>query len=144
MICRFRLNVQWPVNNPVVSLHCFLSKAMRSLHSLSEGLPMKTFDCLIPGAAAQCSECLCFGLTLTFILPTQGEIETTGSGPRDGLLDRYLAKISASSLPWIPQSPGTQRSVTLFQLAHNSCRHSQANFDVTLDAFGCMRVEGYK
>jgi hypothetical protein len=73
VISRCRLNVQWPVHNPVTSLHCFLSKAIGSLDILSEGLSIKSFDCLIPGVAAECSECLSFSHFLTLILPTHGE-----------------------------------------------------------------------
>jgi hypothetical protein len=31
IICRCRIRVQWPVNNTVINLHCFLFKASRSL-----------------------------------------------------------------------------------------------------------------
>lgn len=34
---RFRLNLQWTVNNSVTSLHCFMSKAIRSLDNFSIG-----------------------------------------------------------------------------------------------------------
>jgi hypothetical protein len=65
------------------SLHYFLSKASRSIDSLFQGLPMKSFDCLIPGVAARCLELLFFSNFLTLNLPTSGEIETAGSGPKN-------------------------------------------------------------
>jgi hypothetical protein len=63
-----------------------------SLDSLSEGLLMKSFDRLIPSAAAQCLECPSLSLM------TYGEIEDVGSGLRN-VLDRSLVKASACSLP---------------------------------------------
>jgi hypothetical protein len=51
--CRCRLNVQCAIN-PVTCLHCFLF-----VDSLSIGLPMNSFNCLIPSAAARCLECVC-------------------------------------------------------------------------------------
>lgn len=53
-------------NNPVTRLYCFLSKAITSLDTLSEGLQMNSFDCLIPGVVAQHLECLCFSHSLTW------------------------------------------------------------------------------
>jgi hypothetical protein len=89
------------VNSPLTSLHCFLSKAIRSLDSLTEGLLMKNFDYLIPGAAAQCLECLSISHSLTMSLPTHAKIEIAGSGQRNGQLNPYLTEASTSS-PWIP------------------------------------------
>jgi hypothetical protein len=78
-------NVQWPIT----SLHCFLSKASRSLDSFSEGISIKSLNFLIPGALSECPEGLSFSHSLTLSLPppTQGETETSGLGPRNGLFD---------------------------------------------------------
>jgi hypothetical protein len=106
-----------------------------TLDSLSEGLPVKSSNCLILGEAAQCSVSLSCSHFSTLSPPTHGEIKLAGSGPRNGLLDPSIAKPSASSLPWISQWPVTQKSVpvTLFQpdRAHNAYVHSQTTFDVT-------------
>ena len=44
-------------------------------------------------------------------------ISTAGCGPNNGIADACLASLSASSLPVIPQCPGTQTRVTSFRLA---------------------------
>jgi hypothetical protein len=87
------------------------------------------------GVAARYSECLSFNHFLTLSLPAKGEIEIASSGLRNRQLYPSLAKASASLLPWVPQWPGTQRSVTLFKLdsTNSACQHSQTSFDVTLD-----------
>jgi hypothetical protein len=105
MMCRCHVSVQWPVNNPVTGLHCFLYKLNRSLDNLSEGLPKKNFDCLIPGAVAQCSKCLTFRHCLTLSLPTHGKTEIAGLGLRNGLPNPYFTKASTSSTPRIRQWP---------------------------------------
>jgi hypothetical protein len=51
-----------------------------SVDSLFEGLPMKSFDCLVPSEAAQCLECLSCGLSLTLSLPAHGEVEVPDRG----------------------------------------------------------------
>jgi hypothetical protein len=104
MICRYHLNMEWPFNNLVIGLQCQLSMTKRSLDSLSESAPMKSFDCLIYGVAAQCLECLSFSYTLPFSQPKHDASELAGLEPQ---LDPSLAKALASSLPWIPQWPGT-------------------------------------
>jgi hypothetical protein len=86
-------------NNPVTSLHCFLSKASKSVDSFSEGPSTKIFDCLIPLVAAQHSECILFSHSLNLSLPTRGETGVAGSGPSNRLIHPFLAKAFASFLP---------------------------------------------
>jgi hypothetical protein len=62
IICRCCFNAQWPVNNPVTSLHCFLSKANR---------PLDRSKYLIPSTA----ECTSFNPSLTLKPTIQGEAE---------------------------------------------------------------------
>jgi hypothetical protein len=83
-----RINVQWPVC-------CFLSKASKFLDSFSERPSMKSFDSLIPGMAAQYSECILVSHFLILTLPTHGEMGATGFRPRKGLLDPFLVRASA-------------------------------------------------
>lgn len=94
MICRCHHSVYWPVNIPVTSLHCSLSKASKFLDSFSEGPSVKSFDsfntwCGIP----------VFGVY--FGQPTHSEIVITCSGPINRLFDFFLAKVAASLLLWI-------------------------------------------
>jgi hypothetical protein len=56
---------------------------------------MKIFGLLISNMAAQHLDCILFRHFLILSVPTCCEIEVTGSG----LLDRFLAKVCASSLP---------------------------------------------
>jgi hypothetical protein len=44
-IFRYCPREQWAVNNLVISLHCFLFKASRSLDSFSKGPSTKSFIC---------------------------------------------------------------------------------------------------
>lgn len=80
--------------------------------SLSKGLLMKILDCVILSVAAQCLVCLSCSHSFNLSLPTYSEI--VGLGPRNGLHHPSLSKASAP-LFWIPQCPGTQKNVTLFQ-----------------------------
>jgi hypothetical protein len=103
-------------SNPVTSLHCFLSKASKSVDSFSEGPSMKIFDCLILLMAAQHLEGILFSHSLILSLPTRDETGVAGSGPRNGLLHPFLAKAFVSLLPWIPLQQGTKRSITFLLL----------------------------
>jgi hypothetical protein len=125
MICGCNIIVHCPVNNPVTCLN-----------NLSEGLPMKNYDCLISGAAAQCLECLSCTYSLTVTLQTHGEVEIADFWLRNALLSPSLVKASVSSLPWIRQWSGTLRSVTFFHIsrAHIACQHFQTSFGFTLSA----------
>jgi hypothetical protein len=53
---------------------------------------MKNFGCLIPGVAAQQSECFLALQSLILSLPTPDEIGIADSGPRNEVLDLSLAK----------------------------------------------------
>jgi hypothetical protein len=106
------LNAQWPVNNPVTRLRCLLSKVIRSLDSLSEGLPVKNFDCVIFGTATECSECVAFNHSLTLSLPVHGEIEIAGLGSRNELLDHSIAQATTSILTRDTEEPNLVKSLS--------------------------------
>jgi hypothetical protein len=75
------------------------------LDSLSESNPMKNFQCLKSGGAAQRSNCLSFNHFSNLSLIKREETETAGLGPRNELLYPFISKAYASSETHSDQGP---------------------------------------
>lgn len=71
----------------LTGLHCFLSRASRSVNSYSKHFSVKSFDCVTPGVAAKYSGCAFISQCLILSLSTHGEIGITSLGSRNELLD---------------------------------------------------------
>jgi hypothetical protein len=96
--CRWRFTLEWPVNNPVTSLHCFLSKASRSLRQFLKG---PSIDCLIPGVVTQYSERFFTNHSSSWACQHMVRLELLA---QDQEVDCLILSYPRRQYPWYPES----------------------------------------
>jgi hypothetical protein len=125
MVCRCVLTGACPVRIATTILSWCLLNLSRSSALFLHGPLIKSLPCLWPGRSFQVQWCWFIIQVLIASLAKHLGIPRAGSGPFSGMADTCLASLSASSLPRMPQCPGTQTRV-IFRPASSerAFRHS--------------------
>jgi len=118
---------------------CLLNLSRSSAHFL-HGLPINSLPCLRPGRSVQALRCCTAVQFLIASLTEHLGIPRAGSELSNGMTDACLASLSSSSLPEMPQCPGTQVRVTSFRLARTerASSHSATSPEVTFGLLSAL------